>query len=66
MGKAIDSREFTRPINRKKSVNTRIQGKLDTAQDTKPQQVEVRSAEHDPGLSLQAIDLRFDLTIAPL
>jgi hypothetical protein len=27
-----------------------------------PQQVKVRPAEHDPGLSLQAVDLRFDLS----
>ena len=39
---------------------------LDTAEDTQSQQIEVRSAKHDPFLKFQAIDLCFDLTLTPL
>ena len=36
---------------------------LHTAENAKPQEIEVRPTEHDAFLKLQAVDLRFHLTI---
>ncbi len=38
---------------------------LDAAEDTKPEEIKIRTARDDPLLKFQAVDLRLDLPVAP-